>query len=240
MEIKDTDRDIPHSARSDLEGAQGSQRRRDRLARHAPRRECRSIRVTADPGRKALRDQVDPDSGGEDELRLDAADPHRDLQEMSRVLKRHSRSHGAMAWPDRAISQVVLASSAVTETVYVGNAEVDAASNRGWLLGHFRSGDDARHSDDVEVKWAIHPLGDQRPRWVAGETRSALLLLISGRFRVDLPGRSVLLARQGDYVVFHGLSHSWYAEEPSVVVAVRWPSLPGYAAADAGQRSTDA
>src|SRR5215470_199410 len=84
----------------------------------------------------------------------------------------------------------------MAEPIYVGNAAVDAAVDRGWLLGHFKPVDDARHSDDVEIRWAIHPPGDQRPQWVAGEKRSALLLLISGRFRVDLPGRSVLLAQQ--------------------------------------------
>ncbi len=115
---------------------------------------------------------------------------------------------------------------------YVGNAAADAPLDRGWLLGHFKPADDPRHSEDVEIKWAIHPQGDQRPAWVTGEQRSALILLISGRFRVELPGRSVLLAQQGDYVVFHGVSHSWQAEEASVVLAVRWPSVPGYAAAD--------
>ena len=128
----------------------------------------------------------------------------------------------------------------MSETVYVGNAGADAFEGRGWLLGHFKPEHDARHSDEVEVKWAIHPKGDQRPQWVAGEKRSALLLLVSGRFRVELPGRSVLLAEQGDYVVFHSLSHSWYAEEASVVVAVRWPSVPGYAAAQHGQDTTAA
>ena len=122
----------------------------------------------------------------------------------------------------------MLASSLVTETVYVGNAEVDAPATRGWLLGHFRPEDDARHSADVEVKWAIHPQGERRPEWVADEKRSTLVLLISGRFHIELPGRSVLLARQGDCVVFHGVSHSWYAEEASVVVVIRWPSVPGY------------
>ena len=124
----------------------------------------------------------------------------------------------------------------MAEPIYVGNAAVDAAVDRGWLLGHFKPVDDARHSDDVEIRWAVHPPGDQRPRWVAGEKRSAMLLLISGRFRVDLPGRSVLLAQQGDYVVFHGVSHSWHAEEASVVQAVRWPSVPGYAATDGQQQ----
>lgn len=55
-------------------------------------------------------------------------------------------------------------------------------------------------------------------------------MLISGRFRVELPGRSVLLAKRGEYVVWgHGVDHSWYAEEESVVLTVRWPSVPGYA-----------
>jgi hypothetical protein len=118
----------------------------------------------------------------------------------------------------------------MSEAVYIGNAGADAPGNRGWLLGHFRPASDARHSDDLEVKWAVHPKGERRPEWVVGERRSTMALLVSGRFRIELPGRTVLLAGQGDYVVFHGLSHTWHAEEESVVVVVRWPSVPGYAA----------
>jgi hypothetical protein len=124
----------------------------------------------------------------------------------------------------------------VTETIYVGKAPADAAADRGWLLGHFKPADDARHSDEVEIKWAIHARGDRRAEWVAAEKRSALVLLVSGRFRVDLPDRGVVLAEQGDYVVFHGVSHSWEAEEASVVLAVRWPSVPGYAVSDEPRR----
>ena len=62
----------------------------------------------------------------------------------------------------------------MSETVYVGNAGADAPESHGWLLGHFKPEHDARHSDEVEVKWAIHPKGDQRSQWVAGEQRSAL------------------------------------------------------------------
>ncbi|MEV4073616.1 signal peptidase I [Nonomuraea fuscirosea] len=113
--------------------------------------------------------------------------------------------------------------------VYVGNAGVDGALDRGWLLGHFKPPGDPRHSDDVEIKWGVHPQGDERARWVDGEERTALLVLIGGRFRVELPGRSVLLAEPGDYVVWgKGVDHSWRAEEPSTVLTVRWPSVPGY------------
>jgi hypothetical protein len=120
----------------------------------------------------------------------------------------------------------------MAEQVYTGNAAEDAPANRGWLLGHFMPPGDPRHSADVEIKWGVHPRGDQRAQWVVEEHRSALILLVSGRFRIDLPDRGVVLARPGDYVLFAGVGHSWYAEEASVIVGVRWPSVPGYAVPD--------
>ncbi|WP_406463880.1 signal peptidase I [Streptomyces sp. NBC_01622] len=114
--------------------------------------------------------------------------------------------------------------------IYVGNAGKDAPLDSGWLLGHFKDADDPRHTDAVEVKWGIHPRGDERLEWVRGDERTALLVLVSGRFRVEFPERSVLLEKQGDYVVWGpGVDHSWFAEEESVLVTVRWPSVSGYA-----------
>jgi quercetin dioxygenase-like cupin family protein len=120
----------------------------------------------------------------------------------------------------------------VTETqakIYVGNADVDAPGDYGWLLGHFKPPEDPRHSAEVEIKWGRHPKGDRRAQWVQDEQRTALLMLITGRFHVELPDRTVVLTTPGDYVLWGpGVDHSWVAEEPSVVVTVRWPSLPGY------------
>jgi hypothetical protein len=114
--------------------------------------------------------------------------------------------------------------------VYVGNADVDAPGERGWLLGYFQPPGDPRRSTDVEIKWGRHPAGDRRAKWVRGEQRTAFLMLISGRFHVELPDRTVVLTTPGDYVLWGpGVDHSWLAELESVVVTVRWPSLPGYA-----------
>ncbi|MEV7440444.1 signal peptidase I [Streptomyces sp. NPDC056257] len=114
-------------------------------------------------------------------------------------------------------------------TIYTGKAAPDAAADRGWLLGHFKDPADPRHSEDVEIKWGVHPKGDERERWATAERRTALLVLISGRFRLEFPGRTVVLAEQGDYVLWgRGVDHSWYAEEDAVVLTVRWPSIPGY------------
>lgn len=116
--------------------------------------------------------------------------------------------------------------------VYVGRAGDDAAADHGWLLGHFKPPGDPRHSENVEIKWGVHPPGDRRAAWATGEVRTALLVLISGRFRVELPDRTVLLTAPGDYVVWgRGIDHSWYAEQQSIVLTVRWPSVPGYAVA---------
>lgn len=118
----------------------------------------------------------------------------------------------------------------MADNVYVGNAGVDGAGNHGWLLGHFMPRGDPRHSGDVEIKWGVHPRGDRRAAWASGEVRTALLVLITGCFHVELRDRTVVLSEPGDYVVWGaGQDHSWYAaEEGTVVLTVRWPSMPGW------------
>lgn len=118
-----------------------------------------------------------------------------------------------------------------TPTWYTGNAIDDGAKNRGWILGHFiNPAEGVRSSNDLEVKWGIHPPGDRRPEWTADDQRTTLVILVSGRFVVDLAAQSVELIRQGDYILWGpGIDHSWHAEEASTVITVRWPSLPGHA-----------
>ncbi|MGI5166252.1 signal peptidase I [Spirillospora sp. CA-253888] len=115
------------------------------------------------------------------------------------------------------------------KNVYVGKAAPDAASDRGWLLGHFKPEGDPRHSTDVEIKWGVHVPGERRAQWTTGDERSALLVLISGHFVMEFPDGEVPLTQQGDYVVWHRVDHSWRAERESVVMTVRWPSTPGHA-----------
>lgn len=112
---------------------------------------------------------------------------------------------------------------------YTGNANDDGDAHRGWLLGHFiEPKESVRATADLEVKWGTHPAGDKRAGWTTGEQRTTMVVLISGRFRVDLSVGEVMLARQGDYGVWGpGIEHSWEALEDSVVLTVRWPSVSG-------------
>ena len=112
---------------------------------------------------------------------------------------------------------------------YAGNAGNDAGQHRGWLMGHFidPANGSVRATDALEVKWGIHPAGQQRPEWTTGEERSTLVLLVSGKFRVDLSVGNVTLERQGDYITWGpGIDHSWLAEQDSVALTIRWPSVP--------------
>jgi hypothetical protein len=115
----------------------------------------------------------------------------------------------------------------VADNWYTGNANDDASENRGWLLGHFMGPErGVKTTTDLEVKWGIHPEGQQRDAWATDERRTTLLLLVQGRFRLNLTVGSVTLERQGDYVVWGpGIDHSWQAEADSIVITVRWPSV---------------
>ncbi len=75
----------------------------------------------------------------------------------------------------------------------------------------------------------VHEAGERRAAWVRGRSGRRSWSLSSGRFRMEFPDQDVVLSEQGQYVIWgKGVDHSWEAEEPSVVMTVRWPSVPGY------------
>jgi hypothetical protein len=109
-----------------------------------------------------------------------------------------------------------------------GNAAEAGQDTRGWLLGHFIDpSQGVRSRNDVEVKWGIHPSGDKRRAWTTDDRRTTLVLLVHGTFRIDLTEGSVTLERQGDYAIWGpGIDHSWESLTDSIVLTIRWPSLP--------------
>lgn len=110
----------------------------------------------------------------------------------------------------------------------VGNAAVDSKDHRGWLVGHFLGEGDLRRTEDVEIKWGVHPRGERRTEWHGDEYRTTVLLLVKGKFRITLSVDSRTLEHEGDYAMWGpGIGHSWEAEEDSVVITIRWPSMSG-------------
>lgn len=109
-----------------------------------------------------------------------------------------------------------------------GAALTGAPMRTGWVLGHFiDAAGGVRHSQDVEIKWGIHPAGQTRAEWTSDERRTTLVCLVDGHFRLDLTEGSITLGKQGDYAVWGpGIDHSWEALADSIVMTVRWPSSP--------------
>jgi hypothetical protein len=111
-------------------------------------------------------------------------------------------------------------------SIQVGNAEIDAV--KGWFVGG--SVDEKlglRHTYDVELKWSNHKAGEERPDWVTNEVRTAVAILISGKYEVMFRDQSVTLAKQGDFVMWgKGHDHKGRALEDSLLLTVRWPSIP--------------
>ena len=111
--------------------------------------------------------------------------------------------------------------------VVAGNAPTEGQERGGWFLGHFWPAGDARQTEAVEVKWGVHPAGEARAAWAVNAHATSLSVLVSGRFRLWLPGATVLLAAPGDYLLWpSGVPHHWAAEVDSIVLSVRWPSRP--------------
>ena len=80
--------------------------------------------------------------------------------------------------------------------------------------------------DEEPVKWGVHPAGESRDAWVTDEQRTTLLLLVSGRFHVDLSVGFFTLENEGDNAMWGpGIDHCWQAEKDTVVITVRWPSV---------------
>jgi len=116
----------------------------------------------------------------------------------------------------------------------VGNAYDDGRTGdgRGWFLGHFLGPEAGlRRSSAVEVKWGVHAKGYMKPKRSVLTNRysTTLTLLVSGCFVIKFPvlASEVILQVPGDYVLFGpGVAHDAVAQEESVVITVRWPSVP--------------
>ena len=125
-------------------------------------------------------------------------------------------------------------------TLETGNAAEAEGSSRGWFIGDlaawaaergesFDPSSTQRQSRVVQVKWFVHPPGPARASWAEPDHSCSLCILVDGDMRCDfrsLDGahESALLARRGDYVIWHGPSwaHTWRTERGCTVLTVRW------------------
>ena len=116
----------------------------------------------------------------------------------------------------------------MTQVVF-GNAVIEGAKRSGWFIGHFITpSEDLRSTEDLEVKWAVHKAGDSRTEWAVNNQAATLSILIKGQFRLQFEDREIILAREGDYVLWSAcVPHCWVAESECTILTLRWPSKSG-------------
>jgi hypothetical protein len=109
-----------------------------------------------------------------------------------------------------------------------GNVAVASKDTRGWFLGHFMPGDDnPLRTSELELKWYTHAKGETRADWAPGNPVKTLNILLRGHFVLLFPDREVALRQEGDFVLFGpDVPHSFRSEQESLVLTVRWPSVP--------------
>jgi len=119
-----------------------------------------------------------------------------------------------------------------SDRISIGNAEDFGAPTRGWFVGNFLdTSAGPRLTDDIEVKWSIHPEGDHRPDIAPGADTVTLTILISGAFEQIFPGQQpgrTRMERPGDFALYGpDVPHTWRALADSVMLTVRWrPTSP--------------
>jgi len=115
---------------------------------------------------------------------------------------------------------------------YFGNAAADQVRGTGWFVGQFVPPElGPRHQTAVELKWAVHPKGEQRRHGAeANHNATTISVLVHGELRTTFHIGGTLhvftLHRQGDYVIFGPqIIHSWEALSDSLALSVRFPSI---------------
>jgi len=114
--------------------------------------------------------------------------------------------------------------------ISAGNFEkIVEKRNNAWVIGHFIEPDHPFCINDFEVKWGNHQKGESKSAVASSAKSKSLCILISGKISLSFPdhNESVILQHRGDYVFWDkGVSHRWSVLENSLVLTIRWPSIP--------------
>ncbi len=115
------------------------------------------------------------------------------------------------------------------QEIEIGNAIAEGQDGkRGWFIGAFVSPTTPlKTTNDIEVKWGIHPKGEIRSSKAAAGDAKTISLLIRGKYRITFDhGEEIVLSNEGDYVIWSpNIPHESETYEDSVIVTIRWPSL---------------
>lgn len=83
-------------------------------------------------------------------------------------------------------------------------------------------------TNDLEIKWGKHKKGEAKESSAANKEAKTIAILIRGKVSLIFDDKKVVLADEGDFVYWgSGVAHSWEVLKDSLVITIRWPSIPG-------------
>ena len=116
-----------------------------------------------------------------------------------------------------------------TDELLTGNFNAESQAHRGWFIGHFMEPGSPFYNQDFEIKWGRHKKGEHRDTVSHGREVNSLAILVYGKELVKIPslGKEILMEKEGDYLfIGEGIDHTWEMLEDTLVLTVRWPSIP--------------
>ncbi len=113
-----------------------------------------------------------------------------------------------------------------TETGNIDALNEKNPEQKGWFIGNFIEEESLRHSENCEVKWAVHKQGIKKTSSggdAVTKTRTVVILL-SGKWLTHFldDGQEVVLSQPGDYLMYEDRLHENEAIEESHVMVIRW------------------
>ena len=115
--------------------------------------------------------------------------------------------------------------------LHSGNALVEGAQQKEWLIGCFIPKGDLHRSCAVEAKCEAYKENEKSEEWPHWSSSDAttFTMLISGRVLYEFKqhGVGLILEKSCDYVLFDpSVLNRWKVLKKSVILTFRWPSRP--------------
>lgn len=134
--------------------------------------------------------------------------------------------HGSVMLKDSVVATVRWAATPETPRQVVAGNGAEAVATRGWFVGgnYLPESAGIRKNDTVEIKWGIHPKGQERQAYAEANGKRTVCMILSGAFELTFDGgRQVTLAKQAEYVMWGPtVGHTWRVLEDSLALTARW------------------
>lgn len=110
-----------------------------------------------------------------------------------------------------------------------GNLNQNDPKRRGWFAGNFMDEGSPFKTDAFELQWRKLKAGEEKTALGTQKVAKTIGILVYGKFEFSFPdvNKKITIEKEGDFVYYDaGVTHSWKVLEDTLLVSIRWPSIP--------------